>query len=273
MMKKIFCLFIIFIIFALPSFSEQCGYNYECPQIERQKSALDSFFAKFNGIDYIQIKFAEIAIEQYIKQKLNNDVSVSIKTESAKALKNGEFEQITVSADKIFIDKYVLSDFYAQTICPYNKIIIDNGDFKFPYDVAANFSACIENDDLNTIVSQYLGQINSKYGGLLNVNCFLANSKLNIFISTPLLKQNYVFSTGLAVNNGNIIFTDLNQYADSIYLKNITSVLSSINPVYYRVKIASNTYCFINLQTLSVLDDKIYLQGLFIIPKNCGITE
>ena len=104
--------------------------------------------SKITGVDFIKIQSTETALEKYILKKTSNKVDIELKAKNAKAINNGEFEKITAQSSKLTYKNFSVTDFKAQTICPYNKFLKQGSSYSFPYDIPAEFSAVITNEDL-----------------------------------------------------------------------------------------------------------------------------
>lgn len=284
-MKKIF--YLIFSLIILTINQSNANECFTCQDIIETKNSCKVIIEKISGIDYLKIKTTETILEKYIKNKFDNNINISIKAKSAKALKNGEFKQIKASTPKLTYKNYTITNFEAKTLCPYNKFIEKNGQYYFPYDIPAEFSAQITNEDLNNIVSDYLyKQQNKIYINMFGINLIkleaekwiIENSKIRVIfdVQAPFLSSKITLSTNLKIQNGTIIFTNAsNESATTINIKlnKILPYLNIYNPFCYIIKLAKNTNVQIYINDISVINDKIYLKGIFLIPKNCDITE
>lgn len=270
-MQKLLYLFIVCIFVQTSVFAGECSYKYECRYFPEKENTFSSIFSQMTGIDYFQIRAAEYAAEKYIEQKSGNNVSISISARSGKALRNGEFEEISARAEKLYVKQLVLTDFKAKTLCPHNKVIINNNDYKFPYDLPAEFSAYILSEDFESVLMAYIDSLGYNVNNLYNLNFVLANSKLYVAVSHKLIRKNYSFVLDVRFIDGKLYVSEAEGSQSSTYLKQLINYINNLPPLEYKFKMAKNTYGYISIDDLFIAGDKIYLKGLFIIPQNCDI--
>ena len=264
--------------------AEICGYDVQCQDIKQTADSPLTFLSKATGINYLQIKANETALEKYILKKTSNKVDITIKAKSAKALKNGEFVQISAKAPQLAYKNYSVSDFNAQTLCPYNKFLKKGSSYSFPYDIPAEFSAVITNDDLTKANAELSKNDNNRIkmnvlgvnvGNIIVEKCYVQNSKINadIKVSVPFVSTKTTVSASLAVKDGQLVFEDMTSDKISINLNNFLPQILQNTPLFFMFDMSKNTKGMVHIGEIKMLDDKIYVKGMFIIPKNCDITE
>ncbi|MBQ2643961.1 hypothetical protein IJG14_00130 [bacterium] len=275
-MKKLFYIIFLFIFFQNVAISDTiCSNNFKCQNFEEMPNTINTKIAKIFGIDFLQIKLTEFSIEKYIKYKYKNNINISVNAKSAKALKSGEFRKIIAKSKRIFIKNYSISDFRAETLCPYNKVVLNQKEYMFPHDIPVSFSAVVTNEDLDNIYNELINTFGINIGNICTIKWYIENSKLNILvdISSLFIKTKFTISTELSIADNDIIFSNISNTKTSIYLTKMLPQINSFNPISFMLKLARNTNCYITIENVKIIDDKIYVQGMFIIPKNCDITE
>lgn len=274
-MKKFFLLFILCIVLQTQAFAKSC---YTCSNIPQTKDSLFTFIGKVTGYDFFAVQGAECYFQHYIKKNYNADVKLKIKAKNVKALKNGEFKEVSAKSKKLNCNTFTVSDFKAHTLCPYNKIDKAGDNIVFPYDIPAEFSAVITNDDLLSIVKSQNHMPNDiSFFAIKNITWRIENSRLKILldVSTPLSIVKLTFSTGLEISDGQVLFISPSG-VNSSFLFDVNKILPYLNmhsPFSYVLKLARNAHSHIDLEEISIRDDKIYLKGMFLIPRNCDIKK
>jgi len=280
---KVIKYFLLIVIFLFSEAAYSQG-NLPCKKFHETKTSVGTVIEKMTGVNFLKIRAAEIYTERYIKKQSNNKVKISIKAKSAKALFNGEFTQIKASADKITYGNFSITDFKAQTMATNNIVIYDKNSEKcyFPKDLPIAFSTVITNEDLTKITNDYNYKKNSSFKvPLFGMNIFkveaenwkIENSKLKIIFGahSPFLNTKIKLTTALNVKDGEFVFSNSDEYNDK--LNRLLTSLNFYNPFKYMVKLAENTTGCIEIKDVKVVKDKIYLKGIFLIPKNCDITK
>ena len=117
-MKKII-LFLIIILFSNTANADICEVT--CPNINITEN--ESLLNKVTGMNFISKKIIETAIEKEINEELNSKANADLKIYSVKKLKNGEFKGLKLKSEQIKYKALSLSNFEAETICQYNKVI------------------------------------------------------------------------------------------------------------------------------------------------------
>lgn len=271
-MKKLFVILIICLLFQSHAFAE---YSYICPNIQQTPNSTITTIGKLSGYDFFSVKAYELYFEKYIKKNYNSDVKLQIKVKNINALKNGEFKEVRVKADKLNINNFTVSEFKAKTLCPYNKISQTDNKILFPYSIPVEYSAVITNEDFQSIIKSQ--KVSESFGMVKNTDWRIENSKIRIIIEYNALfttvKLN--LSTGLKLKNGKIFFDSVEGINTpfNIDVNKISSILNIYNPLTEIVKISANTFGYLTYDDIVIKNDKIYVKGMFLIPQNCDINK
>ena len=82
------------------------------------------------------------------------------------------------------------------------------------------------------------------------------------------------FSTEMLKNDAvKLSIEDISNEKLSINLNNFLPQIMQNSPVFLMFNLSKNTNGMLNISDVKINDDKIYVKGIFIIPKNCDITE
>jgi hypothetical protein len=278
MIRKLTALFIIFFTLQSTANATAC---YTCQNIPKTKG---NVFEKITGVDYIQRKGIEKIIQQYLRYSLKSKINFRLEVPNSKALRKGEFSSFRATAKKIRVDDISISDFEAKSLCSYNRFLLTKEAISFPYDIPTSFETSITTDDMNYMTSK----MEQKYRNVLTVpmgNVKLAriqdiqwkieNSKarLTFKIHTPIFDTSITMTTGMNFINGQLNFIQTQSQMDRHLQNNINRVLRHFNPFSQAVEIAENAKGYLDITELAIKNDKIYVKGVFLIPKNCVIKR
>ena len=182
-----------------------------------------------------------------------------------------------------------MSDFYAETICPYNKILYKNKRVYYPHSLPFKFKGAITNQDLKNIINskEFQREINKAEFNINGINGFKIDSVdvningnkiyFTIRIKTILGNFKIKFSASPAVENNKIILKDIfyNSKKSSIINYNVilNPITDKINPIAYEMKAINSKYCKIYITDTKIENGIIKTQGTFIINKNIEEDE
>ncbi len=282
-MKKLFLIF-LFLFIQPACFASGCEVT--CPSGSLNIIEKESLLNKITGVSFASKKIAEIAIQKELKDELKSPFKANLEIYNVKRLKNGEFKALTLQSEQINYRAASISDFYAQTVCPYNKIIYQDGRVYYPHDLPFKFNAAITNQDINNILNSYefqreLEKVSLKINGFkgfsvktpkVNIN----NGKLNFSIPVETFLSSNPFyinlNADIEVKNNkivlkNIIFSSNN----NIINVDIFGVLvNKINPVAFQMESINSKYCRLYITNSQISGNIINTKGIFIINKNYG---
>ena len=95
----------------------------------------------------------------------------------------------------------------------------------------------------------------------------------SIKVSSPLTlgePKKITADMGLEIEEGKIMFTDVKTSSSfaSANLDAILPIINKLNPFVYKANIMNNSKSIIKVQDVNIIDNKIVIKGLVIVPKN-----
>lgn len=277
-MKKILYILLALIMVQSQAISK---VHYVCQNIVPTKG---NVVEKVTGVDFIERKGVETIIEKYLRFTLKSKINFKLDTPNARALRNGEFKSFTATAKKIQVDGLSISDFEAKSVCPYNKFLMKKDYIGFPYDIPVSFSATLTNDDMNYMFKKMEEQ-NPEYLTLPLGKLSLAkisgltwkteNSKARIMfkIITPIVDTKVTYTTSFNIVNGQLSMGNSTSNLNAQMQKNVNKFLSKFNPFTQAVALAEDAQAQLEITHILMQGDKIYVKGVFLIPRNCVIKK
>lgn len=286
-MKKIILLICIS-LFILPCFaSSNC--DVVCPTQSLKIIEEESLLNKLTGMNFLSKKIIEIAIQKELKSELNFDVKADLDIFSIKRLKKGEFKSLLFKGENLKYKAFSFSNFKAQTICPYNKIVYQNKKIYYPNNLSFKFTGQITNQDLANIVNSYEFQ---KELSKASIN-ILGVESFKVLTPKVELKRGYVFfeipiKTLFSKNPIKItLYSNIEVKNNKIELKEITlgestnssfdgiikPILQVINPFEYEIKSINGKYCNIYMTNAKITGSILEADGVLTINKNYGGEE
>lgn len=263
--------------------STQASTCYTC---EKYIPTKGFFTEKITGADFFERKTVEKIAEIYLKKTFHSPIKVQLKTKNARALRNGEFEKLKIKSSKIKTDGIYLTNFEAESICPYNKFLYKKDFLGFPYDIPIKFQTVLTNDDLNRMTEYFytnnrnlfvfpIGRHNAVQ--VNNIHWKIENNKLRIYCELRMFKINtkITFATAITVENGKPAFSYISGVDKRLYkvVNKFLFLLTQNNPFVYTVQLAENANGKLDFTEIYIKNDKLFLKGVFLIPKNCVITN
>ncbi len=271
---------ILFLLFMSVSSCFAQDYNIQCPRESLSSIEGESIIKKVTGLSFTSKKIAEIIIQSELNRALSSGFKADLEIFNIKRLKQGEFKSLTIENEQIKYRALSLSDFSAQTLCPFNSVIYQNKRIYYSHDIPFKFSAVITNEDIqHTLMSdEFQKELNK------------VNQIQGFEISTPLveIKDNYIYfslpvKTFLSKNPFHIkLKADLEVENNKLVLKNIkfisrsniinismlSSLINCLNPLAYEFNTFSSKYFKMDLTNAKIIDNKIKANGIFIINRN-----
>lgn len=277
-MKKIFYVLLALIIMQNQAISKVC---YSCQNIVPTKG---NSIEKITGVDFIERKGAEAIIEKYLRFTLKSKINFKLDAPNAKALRNGEFKSFTATAKKIQVDGVSLSDFEAKSVCPYNRFLMKKDYIGFPYDIPVSFSATLTNDDMNYMFKKMEEQnpesLKIPFGKLTlakvsGLTWKTENSKARIMfkIITPIVDTKVTYTTSFNIINGQLSMGNSTSNLNAQMQKNVNRFLRKFNPFTQAIELAEDAQASLDITHIIMQGDKIYVKGVFLIPRNCVIKK
>lgn len=288
-MKKInlIWVFICTLVLSAPALAldESVCDTSMCPAVPKVSGPIASTLSKVTGMNFFVSKTIESQVKKQMDKALTADFKVKITPFGARSMMQGKFEKITAHADSAYIDGFYLSNINAESLCGYNHFLYKDGQVYTNENFLLGFTADVTSNDLQKIIStpEYMKLVNSMNVNVAGISVFKifdpkAEIKYNrlIFsmrVVSPLtMGQPKLISSsmGMAVENGRILFTDI-QTTPAIASTNLNSilpVLNKLNPLTFKTNILNNSKSIIKIQDVNFENDKIVLKGLVIVPKN-----
>ncbi len=280
-MKKIIFT-IICILISLTAYGNSC--NVTCPSETMKVIEDENVFLKVTGINFLTKKIVETAIEKELKDELNSKFNADLDIFTLKRLKNGEFKNLLLASDNFKYKAMSVSDFKAETICPYNQIIYKNKKIYYPNDIPFKFNANITNSDIKNIIKskEFQKQIQRsavKINGFTTLEVqepivTINNGQLefSIPIKTFLSNEPFVMNlkSNIEVANNKIMLKDTTFSTNSniINIDILGGIINQVNPVAFQINSIDSKYCKIYITSAKIQGNIIKTEGIFIINKN-----
>ena len=177
-----------------------------------------------------------------------------------------------------------LTDFYAQSICPFNKVVYTNKRIYFQHDIPFKYKAKITNTDIQNIIQskEFQNELKRSSIKINGVKVFefkqpiveIKNNKLffQIPVKTMFGSVKIKFYTDIEVQNDKIVLKNITFSSKSNIISDsmLEPVLTTINPISYETKSLNGKFCNIHITEAKISDNIIYINGIFIINKNYG---
>lgn len=284
MIKKFLLILIIF-IFSLSATAKEC--EIICPSESTYIIENEKLYNKITGLNFVSKQIAETIIEKELKEELNSKVKTKLDIFSIKRLKKGEFKALTLNGKKIQYKSLSLSNFYAETICPYNKIYYKKGRIYYPKDLPLKYKATITNEDIKNVIesSEFQNELKRTAVKFNNNTAIhfespdvkIKDNKLlfSIPLQTFLGKLKISFASDIEVKNNTIMLKNItfNKKSNIINYDILSPFINNINPIKYEINTFKSKYCKIYITKAKISDNIIETEGIFIINKNYGNNE
>lgn len=273
-MKKLVLLFCLFLI--LPANAR--NYNIVCPSESLSIIEKESVINKITGLNFASKKIVEVAIQkvlndEFYKSNINADLDIF----NIKRLKNGEFKALSLKTENLRYRALSMSDFHAQTVCSYNKVVQQNKKVYFPIDLPLKFEGTITNLDIQNVLNSEEFQRELKKISILKTPKVVINNGFldftipikNPFSSKPL---DVKFRADIAVENNKIVLRNITFNSKSNIINNdvLSPLLGTINPIAYEIDAANSKFCKLLITKAIIYGNEIKTNGVLVINKNIG---
>lgn len=282
-MKKLLLSF-FFVFVAQNVLAENCTIT--CPKESLQIVEKESFATKITGVNFLTKKIIELIIERELKDELESKFNADLELFNVSRLKKGEFKALALTSPSFRYRALSVSNFVAETVCSYNKIIYQNKKVYYPYDLPFKFTGKITNNDLKNTISSYEFQRTLEKSAI-RINKFtsfrvlepkieIRNNKLNfeIPIKTFFSKEPLYFnvSSDIAVDKNEIVLKDttFSSKSNIINIDLLGGIVNKINPVAFQNTTINSKYCKLNITNAKIENNEIKVDGTFIINQNYG---
>ena len=282
-MRKLL-LFFLFVFVAQNVIADDCTIT--CPKESLEIIEKENIATKITGVSFFTKKIIELVIERELKDELESNFDADLELFTISRLKKGEFKSLTLTSQTFKYRALSVSNFIAETVCPYNKIVYQNKKVYYPYELPFKFNGKITNNDLKNTIASYEFQRTLEKSAL-RINNFtsfrvlepkieIKNNKLNfeIPIKTFLSKEPMYFnvSSDIAVDKNEIVLKDttFSSKSNIINIDLLGGLVNKINPVAFQNTTINSKYCKLNITNAKIENNEIKVDGTFIINQNYG---
>ena len=285
-----------FILFLMLLITSQACFAYDYSQMcaappYQVGNGFTQFVSTATGTNFLLKQVAEAQLEKTLKKELNSKFVVKIKPYGAKTFTDGKFKYMEMTSKKIVYNGLSISDFKANTVCKYNHVVYKNKNVYFPENLIYKYSGKITNDDFQNVIlsEEYLKTLekmsviigNKIIFKVFDPSAKIENNRLKLSykVMTPLSFITEVstvnLTAGLAVENEKIVFSEieLGSSNNKLNLNKMLPLVNRLNPLTYEMKLSKTSNAIVKISTIKINDNKISLDGVFIIPKNYAIKS
>ncbi len=282
-MKKILLVLVALLFSVNQVFALNCLYN--CVEPYDLSHGASRFMSAITGSNFLAEKIAKSILRKEIMKNTDGKFSVKVDSYSVKDLKKGIFKSVKVKGKEINADGVHFTKLNMKTLCDFNYISMKTPNNPvFMEDLPLEFSVVMSEDDLNKTMQtveyeKLIDKLNS-YGkgyGLFKIESTrlkIKDDKLYYIlqVALPFAKnlQDVVIMSDLRVYKGDIDFanTKLINKKISIDMKKIDRIVNYLNPLDFSLNILENKDAILTVQNINVKDDKVFANGLIVIPKD-----
>lgn len=284
MLNKRFLLLIFVVIFAFAQNIAYSACELSCPDIPKVNGKISSTLSKITGMNALISNTLEAQVKKQVDKALEGDFEVKITPFGGKSMLQGKFKTLELSAPSANLEGLSLTNIKAKSACEYNHFVYKNGEVYTNEDFTLVFSAEITNDDLKEIImapeyQKLVKSLNVHVGNFSFIKVYdpIAEVKDNnlrfaIKVMSPLTyyePKTISTTMKLAVEDGQLVFTEITTTPQlKSNLSSIIPIINKINPFIINTAILNNHDSSIKIQTINILDDRIFVKGLVIVPKN-----
>lgn len=286
-MNKIKYILTLLLLSAMPVFAESSTSEAlsMCPATPVVNGPISAALSKYSGMNYLVSTTLESQVRRQMNKALSGNFKVDITPFGAMSMLEGKFKSIEANSDSAIIDGLYLSNVSGQSLCGYNRFVYKNGEVLTAENFLLGFRAEITSNDLQKMMNtpEYTRLLNS-----LNVN-FGNVSVLKVFDPKAEIKDNKLIITvrymaplamrepkkasikmGIIAQDGNIEFTDIETMSghSAFNVNGLLPILNKLNPLAFNADVLNNSKSIIKLKDVAIINDRIIIKGLVIVPKN-----
>ncbi len=288
-MKKILVLLFLMLLSGTAVFAQQ-KFTFEeektmCPAVPEVNGVFASALSKITGMNFILATTLESQVRKQMNEALAGDFKVNITPFGGKSMLEGKFKSINAESDSAAVEGLYLSNIKAQSVCGYNHFVYKDGEVYTAENFLLGFRTEITSQDLQKMVTtpEYIKKMNSMNVSVGNISVFklfspkaeIKNNKLVISVMyiAPLAMRSpkqAAIQMGLIAKDGNLEFTDIETLSghSSVSMDRLLPILNKLNPLAIKTNILNNSKSIIKLKDIYIINDKIIIKGLVIVPKN-----
>lgn len=262
-----------------------CDYINKCsPTAYGNVSPSWQKVSKYTGATFYAEQIANSIIRKELKKATKEKFRVQIKSCSAKDLLQGRFKSLQISGKNLEMENTYITLFELKTLCDFNYVEFGKDYIKFKENMVLDFTMEISDFDLRRTMKStgYLEKLNSTnicamgmtFLKLENADVKIKNNKLffTLKVSSKLLPMpvEVILKADLKVDGGRIILTkiDFVNLSAGMNLSKAAHLLNTLNPLTFSTDILENKNSKLFVRTVSIIGDKIVINGLIFIPKN-----
>ena len=277
-MKRLILSAILMISFATPTLA-YCNYPAYCAPVPYSLANTSDIMGSTELVE----KFAQSMIKNVIRMYTNQDSFVEVKLFNLQELLNGKFKSLLVMVNNIEIGGIHLSAARVQTLCEFNHIDIKSRPARMVENSVVAVAAEASASDLrNTIeyknFSDKFSRLNLSELGIASFRVYsqtidVRDGKLYFTINAKQIGStqpiDIAVRADIKAQGGRIItaqvdFINLNTSFD---LLRSTSLLNGINDLNFPVTSKNKKIAEVQVQSLNLSGDKIYINGIILLPK------
>ncbi len=283
-MKNKILLVLGILIFSIGNvFAAECKWM-QCPEPYDLSNGVSRFVSVASGSNFLASRVAESILKKEISKTVDGKLSVGISSYSLMDLKKGIFKSLSIKGKNIVVEDVYFTSLNIQTLCDFNYIAqIDTKNPVIKEDMPLAFSVVMSEDDINKTmlgagykkVLDDLNMLGSSLG-VFKITSSQIKIKDNKFyyilkVAIPFVRniQNIVITSDLKVSRGQIDLTNTKLVNNNmlIDLKQLDKVINYINPLDFSLNILENKHADLTVQNIKIQDNKIYANGLIVVPK------
>lgn len=233
---------------------------------------------KITGMNFLTTKILETSVKNQLKKDFGGAYKVDVQSFSTTNLAGGKFKNLTVEGEGLNANGVKISNFYAKSLCEYAHLNIEKEKITFVENMLIDFNLIMNESDLKESVMSKIPQ-GLSYPGvgvpifkldmsdvLIRENdiCFVL-SYLNFFTNK---KSDFKFKTSLDIQNGKIVFTNIEVLNSGLNLTPIMPLLNLFNPFVMKIDILDNKNSVLRINNVKIKDKQIMIDGKVYMPKN-----
>ena len=263
-MNKIKYMLTLLLLSAMPVFAEASTTEAlnMCPATPVVNGPISAALSKYSGMNYLVSTTLESQVRRQMNKALSADFKVDITPFGAMSMLEGKFKSIEANSDSAIIDGLYLSNVSGQSLCGYNRFVYKNGEVLTAENFLLGFRAEITSNDLQKMMNtpEYTRLLNS-----LNIN--LGNvSVLKVFDPKAEIKDNKLIVTVRYM--APLAMREPKKASIKINVNGLLPILNKLNPLAFNANILNNSKSIIKLKDVAIINDRIIIKGLVIVPKN-----
>lgn len=253
-----------------------------CPSQSMEIIEKESFLKKITAINFTSKKIVEMIIQKELNEELESKIDADLEIFTVSRLKKGEFKSLTLKSEHIGYRAFSMSNFYAQTICSFNKIKYQKKKLYYPQDLSFKYQGNITNDDIQNIINsdefqkelnRVFKKFNNSFIELKQPKVYLADNKLHFIIPAQTFLGGFKIkvSSDIEVENNKLILKNLNFNSKSSKIISndiFIPLIEVINPISYQLDSLNSKNYKIYITKAKISDTIINTEGVFIIKKN-----